>query len=80
MTALVANTISSASLLALILSRMMWISIGVKALDDLFMSMIGLGLLSVVLAISGRAISRGLLIANGAIVAMLSWLAAGLGI
>jgi hypothetical protein len=79
MTALVANTISSASLLALIPSRMMWISIRAKALDGLFMSMIGLGLLSVVLAISGRAISRGLLIANGAVV-MLWWLAAGLGI
>lgn len=41
--------------------------------------MIGLGLLSAFFAIFGKRISRILLVANGVLVALLWWLAVGIG-
>ena len=80
--ALVSNTITSVLLLALIL----WIfsveelPFGRAGMDRLFLSMIALGLLSAVVAFFGRGLSRGLLIANGTLVALEWWLFAGLGL
>jgi hypothetical protein len=81
-TALVVNTVASVSFCVLIA----WLAfgegrpIGRVVEDRLFLSMIGLGLLSTVLAAFGRGLPRGLLIANGALVALQWWLLAATGV
>ena len=80
--ALVINTATSLSLFVLVA----WLSfgegrpIGGLVEDRLFLSMIGLGLLSAVLAAFGRGLPRGLLIANGTLVALEWWLLAAIGL
>jgi hypothetical protein len=82
LTALVVNTVTSVSLCVLIA----WLAlgegrpIGGVVEDRLFLSMIGLGLLSAVLAAFGRGLPRGLLIANGGLVALQWWLLAAIGL
>lgn len=49
-------------------------------MDRLIESLIFLGLVSAVLAVSGKGLSRSLLIVNGIIVALQWWLFGGLGI
>ena len=79
--ALIANTITSVSLLLLV----SWLLFGAgrpfggAVEDKLFLSMIALGLLSAGIAVFGRGVSRGLLVANGFLVALQWWLLAGLG-
>ncbi len=80
--AIVANTISSGSLLIFLL----WLFIGAGhpfggvIEDRLFLSMIGLGLLSAGLAVCGNGLSRGVLVANGFFVAIEWWLLAAIGL
>jgi len=81
-TALVINTAASVSLCILVA----WLAfgegrpIGGLVEDRLFLSMIGLGLLSAVLAVFGKGLPRGLLIANGTLVALKWWLLAAIGL
>ena len=79
--ALAASTICSASLLVFLLWHFYGEGhpFGGVVEDKLFLSMIALGLLSAGIAIFGRGLSRGLLVANGFLVALQWWLLAGLG-
>jgi hypothetical protein len=80
--ALVLNSVSSVSLMTLI----SWLAFGAGrpfggvVEDRLFLSMIALTLFSAGLAVFGKGVSRGLLIANGSLVALQWWLLAALGI
>jgi hypothetical protein len=81
MTALVVNAVSSVSLLVFIALLVF----GEGCLRPfggvgLFLWMIGLGLLSAGIAAFGRGFSRGLLIANGVLVALQWWLLAAVGL
>jgi hypothetical protein len=80
--ALIVNSVPSLSLYALICWRLFGDAppIGGVVEDRLFLSMIGLGLLSSIFASFGRGLTRALLIANGILVAFQWWLLAAMGI
>ena len=83
--ALIVNTVASLSLCAFISWHLFGVgegplALGLSVFNAIALSMIGVGLLSAILATFGRGCPRALLLANGVLIAFLWWLFVGMGV